>query len=199
MRCCDRILGGSPLSWNQVPSRITLPIGAGHGRWSSRWYGGFSVARPAAGANSFELGWGETRLGVGLVSLRELLSGFVQQMGGTGPALLSSCRFPSRLAAWGRVCWFGLLAWVFGLGFRPGFSSQVLGLGSWRGFLAWILGVDSWCGGGLVFFPGFFGRLLPADWWGGSLFPSCEDARARLRSAPRHCLHRGRLRPGECR
>jgi hypothetical protein len=134
-----------------------------------------------------------------LVSLRELLSGFVQQMGGTGPALLSSCRFPSRLAAWGRVCWFGLLAWVFGLGSRPRFSVWVRGVGSWRGFLAWILGVDSWCGflvwilgvdswcgGGLVFFPGFFGRLLPADWWCFSLFSGRGDARARGSA-----LHRG--------
>ena len=61
-------------------------------------------------------------------------------MGGTGPALLSSCRFPSRLAAWGRVCWFGLLVWVFGLGFRPGFLAWVLGVAvawfSFRDFLA---------------------------------------------------------------
>ena len=81
-----------------------------------------------------------------MVSLRELLSGFVQQMGGTGPALLSSCRFPSRLAAWGRVYWFGLLAWVFGLGFRLGFSAWVLGLGSQPGFSAWVLSLGSWPG-----------------------------------------------------
>ena len=101
--------------------------------------------------------------------------------------------------------WPGFSAWVFGLGFRLGFSAWVLSLGSWPGFLvwvpslgswlgflAWVPGVDSWCSSGLVFFPGFFGRLLPADWWGGfalsklrgceSTAPVCTEALASLRS-----------------